>query len=130
MITLKGKIVPGSQIGSQTIKMQSSFFEEKIDKDFLINGSINVDISPKKWKIIDPDFSFTNVVWRPNFSEDFDFVKIKFRFENKTYSGFLYNPKRTKNPRTMMEILSRHIDGIRYGKDIELLLPEDKILFS
>ena len=129
MIKLKGKIVPGSHICSKTIKQQSPFFEGKINKKALENGSINIDISPKKWEIVKPDFSFTNVVWRPNFPEDFSFIKIKFRFENKIYKGFLYNPKRTKNPKTMMEILSDYIKEIKYDKEIELYIPKNKIKF-
>ncbi len=130
MIKLKGKIVHGCGIATQTVKQQSSYFEEKgIEHDFLVNGSINVDISPKEWEIVNPDFEFKDIIWCPKFPEDFNFIKLEIRFENKIYSGFLYNPKRTKNPKTMMEILSKYIAGIEYGKEIELMIPKDKIKF-
>lgn len=127
---LKGKIVSGCQIATQTIRQQSPYFEEKgIEKKFLTNGSINVDIFPIEWQIVNPDFKFKDIVWRPDFSEDFNFIKLKFKFENKIYSGLLYNPKRTKNPKTIMEILSKHVKGIEYGKEIKLLIPKNKIDF-
>ena len=128
MIKLKGKIVHGLGIASTTIKQQSKYFEEKgIEHNFLINGSINVDIAPIEWEIIKPDFKFKNIVWRSNFSEDFNFIKIKFKFNNKVYPGLLYNPKKTKNPKTMIEILSKYINEIEYGKEIELIIPKEKI---
>ncbi len=128
---IRGKIVPGFGVATKTLKQQAPFFEKGgIKREYLINGSINVDISPTKWKIINPDFSFKNIVWRPNFPEDFDFIRIKIMFNNKMHDGLLYNPKRTRNPKTIMEILAKQIKGIKYGEEIELIIPEDKIILT
>ena len=119
----------GNQIATNTIKQQSKYFiDAGINEKFLLNGSINVDISPYNWEIIKPDFNLKNILWRKDFYEDFSFIKLKLRFENKIYAGLLYNPKRTKNPKTTMEILSEYIEKVKYGKDLELLIPDEKII--
>jgi hypothetical protein len=128
--TIKGEIVPGHQHALQTIKQQAPYFIEKgIERGVLCNGSINIDISPGKWKIIKPDLAIKNLVWKPDFPEDFNFVKIKIIFQGEIYPGYLYNPTRTPNPENIMEILSEYIEGIECGKKVELIFPEGRIRF-
>ena len=131
MIILTGKIVPGIGMATEFFKQQSPFFVDGgIEKEVFSNGSINVDISPKKWKITNPDFEFKNILWDQDFGlEDFNFIMLKLKFQGKIYPGYIYNPTRTKNPNTMIEIVAKRIEGIEYGKEIELLIPEDKIRF-
>ncbi len=127
---LIGKITTGCKIARMTVKQQANFFINKgIPEEFLINGTINIAISPLEFEVINPDFIFKNIEWKKDFKEDFNLVKVKIKFENKIHNAYLYNPKRTKNPKTMVEILSKFINNIDYGKRIELIVPNGKIKF-
>jgi len=125
-----GKVTRGSGIATETLKQQTPWFVEAgIPNDMLLHGSINIDISPSTWSIVQPDITLTGIEWRPGFVEDFNFVRVKVLCNNSEYPAYLYNPMRTKNPKTMMESVTTHIKDMEYGQEVAILFPEGKVIF-
>lgn len=126
-LSINGTIIPGQGIATGFLVLQKPFFTKGgIDDCFFEKGSINVDISPHHWQIIKPDYDFNHILWRENFYEDFKFIKIQVKFEDKYYQALIYNPSRTENPKSMIEVLAPPIIGIEYGKKIELIIDQSK----
>ncbi len=131
MTLVKGKIVKGGGIATQTVQKQSPFFKERgLDLYGYFIGTINMDISPRVFEVTNPDFDFRNIIWEDDFSENFKFVEISIMFEGNDYSGYLYNPSRSINHSGIMEILTVFIDGVENGKFIEIDIPESRVEFK
>ncbi len=145
-IVLKGKIKQGLRIASglnpdppiklgmklnNTIALQKPFFEQAEIEGIseMYNGTINVDISPLEFKILQPDYEVT-CKWFEELSETFWFIKVLIEYEGKEYKGYIYYPcpsdVKSHNDDTV-ELLSQKIPEMVYGKEIAILVPGGKL---
>ena len=144
-ISLEGKVIKGLRIASGmaekpqdprlnfTIMKQKPFFERhgipRITETF--NGTLNVDISPKKFKIVKPDHEI-ECEWENEVREKFWFVDGKISFGGKKYDAYVYYPcpSELKNHSdNIVEILTEKIEGIKYGDRIVFETSGEKIEF-
>lgn len=143
---LRGKVKHGLRIASglnpdppvklgmklnNTIALQKPFFEKAgVEGIFeMYNGTINVDISPCKFKILDPDYRVT-CNWFEELTETFWFVRVSIGYEGKDYQGYIYYPCPSdvkSHDDDTVELLSPKIPGVAYGKEITTLVPSGKI---
>ncbi|MDJ0800510.1 MAG: hypothetical protein QNJ51_27495 [Calothrix sp. MO_167.B12] len=144
-ILVRGVVEQGHQVASGisedtpfpkgTIEIQKAFFKDLgLDLSELFNGTLNISISPKKFIISNPEFTFLNVKWIDTYPpENFSFSCCQIIFAANRYYGFIYYPHpETKithfqNPSTL-EILAPFIPGLQYGTHIELKINSREIM--
>src|SRR3990170_889604 len=64
-----------------------------LDLSGCFNGTLNIDIRPLTFKLIDPEFTFHNVEWTDlHPPEHFSFSRCQVLYGNSGYEGWLYYP--------------------------------------
>jgi hypothetical protein len=142
--TISGKLIKGYQVASGiaqntpfeggTIELQKPFFKHfGLNLDDFFMGTLNIDISPYTFKIVNPTHTFKDVKWTLNFpAETFSFAKCKIKFMQNWYEGYIYYPHpETKighfQKNTMVELLAPYIEDIAYGNRVELIIYKEEI---
>ena len=118
-----------------TIEMQLPFFQALgLDLSNFFFGTLNIDIAPYNFRIIEPSYTFRNLKWHSNYpAEDFSFSPCQILFQNFVYKGLVYYPHpETKighfqNP-SIVEVIAPHISHIKYGDTIEVALDSAEIV--
>ena len=109
------------------------FAARGLDLSATFNGSLNVDISPRTFKMMKPQYTFPLVEWTDlHPPETFSFSRCKVLFRNVEYDGWVYYPhpetkrRNFQNP-SLVEVIATAIPGIRYGDELDLILNSDEI---
>ncbi len=117
--------------GNGTIAKQKPFFElagvKRVGSWY--NGTINVDISPKEFKILKPDHIVT-CEWLPNITETFWLVNVELKHNNKFYPSYIYYPCPSEvkaHPDTTIEIITEHIQSLNYGDEVTIIIEDGSI---
>jgi hypothetical protein len=142
-LILSGTIIRGFQSasgqrheekGKGTIGIQKPFFKEagveRVDSWF--EGTLNVSIDPKEFKIIKPDYIVT-AEWQPGTTETFWLVNVEIKYEGALYPAYVYYPCPSvvkAHPDTLVEVLAEKIEGIKYGEDISLRMPLNHVVIT
>ena len=120
-----------------TLQMQRPCFAQRgLDLARFYDGTLNVDIAPASFALIQPTHTFPNVEWTHlHPPETFSFSKCRLRYQGEFHDGWVYTPHpETKaahfQPATMLEIIVPHIEGLNYGDQVELLLDPAEIRVS
>jgi hypothetical protein len=121
-----------------TIAMQKQFFRERglnLDEYFL--GTINLSISPHKYKVKNAKYMFRNVKWSlTDPAEDFSFFDCRILIDsNKGLSGLIYYPHPETKPKhfqppNILEIITSFISGLRYGDELTIEVDSEQIVIS
>jgi len=136
---IKGKIVKGYRVASGisknspypagSIKMQMPYFKKLgLDLYNYYPATLNINIFPKKFELINPEYTFRNVKWSADHpAEDFSFSACNVIHKNKLYEGYIYYPHpETKSDHfqdeSSLEIITDYINNIYYESHILLLL--------
>lgn len=116
---------------NNTIFLQKPFFKKagipKITK--IHNGTINIDISPKKIKILEKDHEVT-CEWLPGVKETFWFVKGVVEFKGSKYEGYMYYPCPSpikSHQDNVVEVLTEKIPDLNYGDVLSFVTSEKKV---
>lgn len=142
----KGVVMPGTGIASGTngcqdmggtIRQQRTCFEESgFSFEGLHMGTINVNIEPYEYRILKPIHQLKDCKWHKDWpKETFSLFNCSVRYQGKEYKGYVYYPHpETKSTtffgHSMMEVLTGKIDGIEYGAELEISIPEGQLSFS
>lgn len=141
-IILQGHVKKGHRIASglnpdrtlalnNTIFLQKPFFEKAFIPNIskVYNGTINIDIAPKKFKIIKPDYEVT-CEWIEGVVETFWLVNVKVCFMKLYYNGYIYYPCTSEiksHDDDVVELLIVKISNLQYGEEIMVYVPAKKI---
>jgi hypothetical protein len=142
-VKIKGTLVEGYRVASGlskispypkgTIEMQRNFFIDNLDLSNIYSGTLNINIAPKQWKLVNPYKTFKNVKWsNKHDSEDFHFMHCNVYHLNDCYRGYVYFPSpETKKVHfqntSTLEVLAPYIDGIKYNDMVILEIKPDEI---
>lgn len=127
----------GSPYPTGSIAMQAPFFKARgLDLSGCYFGTLNVSITPAKWKIVRPAFLFKNLKWtdlRP--PETFLFLPCDITYRAVAVKGWLYYPHpETKaahwQDASVMEIIAPRLEGLGYGELIDLRFPDGTLLIA
>ncbi len=146
-VILNGTILPGHRIASGqakdprfpqgTIALQKPLFAKLgLDLSKCFMGTLNISISPKQFKIINPSYNFPNVKWTNDFPEEtFSFSPCRIMFAGGEFDCFVYYPHpETKpgyfQPPNVLEVLGPKIEGLSYGTEIKLAIDTNQIQIS
>lgn len=141
---LTGILVRGHQVASgpsaaypySSLEKQKPFFKALgLDLSPYFNGTLNISISPYIFQMTKPEFTFPLVEWTGlHPPETFSFSRCKVIFKSIKYPGWVYypHPETKKNhfqDRSLLEVISHEVAGVRYGDilEVELNLQEVEI---
>jgi hypothetical protein len=140
--TVRGVIVRGHEVASRrsehypegTIAMQIPFFKERgLDLTPYFRGTLNISISPYKFRVKKAEYKFSKVDWTPYHPpEDFSFSRCNLIFNGETYEGWIYYPHPETKIRhhqndSLMEVVAQYISGISYGAEIQVKVKPSEI---
>ncbi len=125
---------PSSYYPYGALERQKPIFKERgLDLSDTFNGTLNIDIRPYEFKLIKPEFTFRNVEWTDlHPPEHFSFSHCRVLFGGKLYEGWVYYPhpetkKRNFQNPSLLEVLTVHIPGIKYGDRLEVQVHPERI---
>ncbi|MFT3891286.1 MAG: hypothetical protein QM730_06600 [Anaerolineales bacterium] len=114
-------------------KQRPLFARRGFDLSGYFNGSLNVDISPRTFKMVKPQYTFPLVEWTDlHPPETFSFSRCRVIYQGMEYDGWVYYPhpetkKRNFQNPSLIEVIAMEIPGIRYGDELDLMLNPDEI---
>jgi hypothetical protein len=118
----------------KTVYRQFPFFRDAgvAGIDHMHPGTINIDVSPREFSIIEPDYRIT-CEWIPGIRETFWLTSVTLIYDEKEYSGYIYYPCISEQHvarNFMIEVITEKIDGVAYGDDVLLVLDTKSIQVS
>ncbi|RMD85462.1 MAG: hypothetical protein D6808_05205 [Candidatus Dadabacteria bacterium] len=137
IVTIKGKVIEGSRVASGkapdnpfpggTIELQApKFLQRGLDLTGFYLATINVSIKPYAFKVRDPLYTFKGIRWCDEHPpENFSLSPCSIVVEGSRYNALLYYPhpetkvKHFKDSSTL-EIIAPYIEGLCYGKEVEV----------
>ena len=142
-ISIQGKIIRGTRGASGlgdnetfigTIVKQKPYFKSAGVKrvGLWYEGTININIEPKKIKILKPDYIIT-AEWKPNIVETFWLVDIVFKHKEKCYPAYIYYPCTSSvkaHPDSIIELLAEKIEPLNYGDVATIEISHDSVIFA
>ena len=112
------------------------FKSRGLDLDSYFNGTLNIDISPRTFRLVEAEFTFRAVAWTDlHPPEDFSFAHCMVIYGGVEYEGWVYYPhpetkiRNFQNP-SLLEVIARPIPEIRYGDEVEIRLNPAEIAVS
>jgi hypothetical protein len=109
------------------------FAARGLDLGACFNGSLNVDIRPRTFKMVRPQFTFRAVAWTDlHPPEDFSFSRCRVVYHDLEYDGWVYYPhpetklRNFQNP-SLLEVIAMPIPGIQYGDALAVWVKPDEI---
>jgi hypothetical protein len=137
-----GKIAQGYRVASGpsadypygALDRQRPIFEARgLDLSHCFNGTLNLDIRPRTFQMLKPEFTFHDVEWTDlHPPEHFSFSRCKVIFRDVEYDGFVYYPhpetkiRNFQNP-SLVEVIAMPIPEIKYGDEVDVLVNDDEI---
>ena len=96
-------------------------------------ATLNINIFPKKFELINPEYTFRNVKWcadKP--AETFSFAVCNVIYKNKLYEGYIYYPHpETKtdhfHDESTIEIITKYIKDVYYSSNIKLFFNSNEV---
>lgn len=135
--TLHGRLVQGYRVASGpsqdypygALDRQRPLFAARgLDLGAYFNGTLNIDISPRTFKPVKPEYTFERVEWTDlHPPETFSFSRCRVIYKGNEYNGWVYHPhpetklRNFQNP-SLLEVIAMEIPGIRYGDPLDVLV--------
>ena len=119
-----------------TLWQQAPYFSQAgLDMSGFYRGTINLDIRPFAFVILDPKHYFQAINWSPFIPpENFYFFELIAHYKDKVYEGLIYMPDpetKTDHPQDtqILELLLPKISGLNYGDHLKIQVPKDQLKF-
>jgi hypothetical protein len=144
-ISLTGKVVRGYRVASGpskdypygTIEKHSPIFKSLgLDLGDCFNGTLNIDIRPCKFEIVQPQYTFEQVAWTDlHPPETFSFSRCRVIYRGQSYDGWVYYPhpetkrQHFQNP-SLLEVIALPIPEIQYGDEVVVIVNDEEILVA
>jgi len=117
-----------------SISMQAPFFKRHgVNIDSFHHATLNLSISPNKFKLFLPEFTVHDLQWAEGFpAEDFSFSQCEIIFNDTEFKGLVYYPHpETKighfHNDSIIEIITYYVPNIHYGDEVTLKLNSAEI---
>jgi hypothetical protein len=111
------------------------FLARGLDLAAFYGGTVNVSIAPLRYRVAQPRLTFRAVKWHPTEpAEDFSFFDVRLlRDGQPPAEGLIYYPHPETKPEhfqkpDVLELLLPFVDGLSYGAEVKLELPEEQML--
>jgi hypothetical protein len=96
-----------------------------LDLDGYFNGTLNIDIRPRTFKMLRPEFTFPRIEWTDlHPPETFSFSRCRVVYHHQEYDGWVYYPHpetklRNFQDPSLLEVIAQPIPGIQYGDALQ-----------
>jgi len=139
---LTGTLVQGYRVASGpsadypygALDRQVPIFKARgLDLSGYFLGTLNIDIRPYTFQMVNPEFTFRFVDWTDlHPPEHFSFSRCKVVFRDVEYDGWVYYPhpetkKRNFQNPSLLEVIAYPIPGIGYGDRLQVLVQRQEI---
>ncbi|QYY35690.1 hypothetical protein [Ruficoccus sp. ZRK36] len=142
---ISGTVAPGYGVASGqghdprypegTLAMQWPIFAELgLPLEGIFRGTLNIDISPRRFELTGRDWHFPLVKWSPHIGpETFSFSRCRVHWQGQVHDALIYYPHPETKPEhfqsdSTLEVLAPRLEGISYGSTVELdVKPELKL---
>lgn len=141
---VQGRVVEGYRVASSpskeypygALERQRPIFKARgLDLEGFFNGTLNIDIRPRTFELIRPEFTFREVEWTDlHPPEHFSFSRCGVVYRGIEYEGWVYYPhpetklRHFQNP-SLLEVIAMPIPGIGYGEQVTVKLnPRELII--
>ncbi len=141
-ISVRGVLVQGYGVASGpsadypygALERQKPIFKQRgLDLDHCFNGTLNINIQPKTFALIRPEYTFREVTWTDlHPPEHFSFSRCKVVHNGQEHDGWIYYPhpetklRNFQNP-SLIEVITEQIAGIHVGDEIRVLVNPDRV---
>lgn len=143
---IKGLVVRGHGVASGisadprypegTLAQQLPFFKEKgLDLKNYYPGTINLDISPFEFKILEPFRFLKGIRWSEHIpAENFYFFNLVVLLNHHRISGLIYMPdSETKIEHdqggSILELILPKVENLNYGDHLRIKVPDTQLRF-
>jgi hypothetical protein len=98
-------------------------------------GTLNIDIRPFIFDIINSEFTFRDVRWTDlHPPEHFSFSQCNILFRGALHAGWTYYPhpetkRRNFQEPSLLEVIAPWILGIKHGDELQILVKRERISF-
>ena len=144
---IRGKISRGHGVASGqsgdarypggTLKAQFEYFKARgLDLSPYYLGTINLDIAPFEYQIVNPKLFLEDVNWSDFIpAENFYFFDLKVYSGSAMHEGLVYMPDPAtkvehEQKKTVLELILPKIPNLRYGDQIEIEIPAAQMTFQ
>ena len=110
-----------------TLALQIPLFRERgVDLDAFFRGTLNVDIAPLRFQLVDPDVTLQNVAWTGRIPpEHFSFCACWLEVHGSSHQALVYHPHPETNAEhfqnaSLIEVLARFVGDVMPGLDVTL----------
>ena len=129
-----------AELGGSIAAQKPLFAARGLDLSAFYNGTLNLDIAPRRFSIIAPRLKLENICWHPDLpGETFSFCAAALEIGGAVYPALVYYPHPetkaaygTMPPDTMIEVLAPFVENVRRGQqgglwtdsnEIDIFLP-------
>ena len=112
-----------------------AFLSAGLDLRHCYSGTLNLDISPWRYRLVAPDYRFEQLHWCKDFHpEDFYLHRLEIKPFDTWVSAYLYVPSpETKSehfhPQTQIEVLAPFISGLSMGQKIDIRTKDNALVW-
>ncbi len=109
------------------------FTSRGLDLSEYFNGTLNIDIRPRTFTMVKPEFTFHSVEWTDlHPPEHFSFSRCEVIFKNVKYDGWVYYPhpetkKRNFQNPSLLEVIAMPVPEIKYRDRLQVLINPEEI---
>lgn len=141
-ITVHGILARGYRVASGpsadypcgSLDRQRPIFAARgFDLSGYFNGTLNIDIHPRRFAMVQPEVTLHHVEWTDlHPPEHFSFSRCRVAHRNVEYDGWVYYPhpetkiRNFQNP-ALLEAIARPIKDIQYGDELDVLVNSAEI---
>lgn len=133
LVSIKGILVKGYGVASEpsadypygALERQMPLFQARgLDLSQYFRGTLNIDIRPLVFELVNPEFTFRDVRWTDlHPPETFSFLRCSLLRFNTEYDGWIYYPRpetKTRNfqNRGLLEVITSPIPALNYGDQL------------
>jgi hypothetical protein len=142
-LSIRGVLKPGYGVASgpsadypygALVRQFPIFKSRGLDLSGLFRGTLNVDIRPRTFEMLNPELTLRNVAWTDlHPPEDFSFCRCRVWFMAGDYDGWIYFPhpetkRRNFHDPSLLEVIAGWIPGIQYGDELEVRTDPGRML--
>jgi hypothetical protein len=144
-ISVPGIVIQGYRVASGpsadypygSLDRQRPIFKARgLDLGGFFNGTLNIDIRPRIFRLVRAEYTFPGVEWTDlHPPETFSFSRCAVIHQEIEYAGWVYYPhpetklRNFQNP-SLLEVIAVPVVALQYGDSVRVLVNPDEISLS
>ena len=125
---------PSSDYPYGALERQLPIFKDRgLDLEGMFLGTLNIDISPATFELIEPEYTFRDVHWTDlHPPEHFSFSRCRLEHAGAQVDAWIYYPHpetklRHFQDRSLMEVIGPFLPGLNFGEMLRIGLDPEHV---